>query len=137
VEDVGRQPRPLAGAHALQLQHQLDVLPRRQHRDEVVGLKDEADVVQPEVGELSGWQGVDPLPTQPHLAAGGLVEPTDEVEERGLARSGRADQAGELLLGDVQLDVAQGIDRDVVGVVGLAQSVAGDDVGHGSAPSFW
>ena len=54
-------PCALRRRHTLDLHHELDVLAGGQHRDQVVGLKDEADLVQPHRGQLALAEVVDPL----------------------------------------------------------------------------
>ena len=71
------------------LHRQEDVLLRREHRQEVEELEDEADVVaaqrrQPGVVE-AGDLGV----ADPHLPAVGVVQPGEDVHERRLARARR------------------------------------------------
>ncbi len=102
-------PRPTAreqllGARAgrssrgplLQQHDELDVLLRRQHGDQVVGLEDEADVMEPEADELGRLMAADVLAG--HLDAPGRrgCRARRQVEQRGLARTRGTDDRGEL-----------------------------------------
>ncbi len=51
----------LRGRHALDLHDEFDVFARGQHRDQVVGLEHEADVVQAQIGQCALAQQVDAL----------------------------------------------------------------------------
>jgi len=73
---------------------QQDVLPYVQRRDKVEGLKYEADI-----RTLLGQRGLGQLGQvgsgQPNGAVGGPVEARRAVQQRALARSGRAHDGGE------------------------------------------
>ena len=47
-----------------------------------------------------------------HLAGGQCVHAAEYVEQRGLARAGRADDDADLALLDLKGDIAQGVDGD-------------------------
>src|SRR5262249_21935910 len=90
AHQLERRLRPLptlTAAHAVEQERQLDVLERREHRNEVVELENEADVAlaplrQRAVAEARGVGAV-----HAHLAAARLVEAADQIEQRGLAAS--------------------------------------------------
>ena len=79
---------------------ELRVLERRQRREQVEGLKHEADAVPAEGEQLLARCARDVLPVEgdPSLAdpRGPLEQPQHGVAERGLARPGLADDADEL-----------------------------------------
>ena len=52
---------------------------------------------------------------------GGRVEPADQVEQRGLARAGRAHQRDEVALVDVEVDAVQHLDLLRAALVGLVR----------------
>ena len=120
-EDLQRQPAPLRSGHALHLHDELDILPRRQHGDEVEGLEHEADLAESEVGQLALGQVVDAAARDIDLAAIRLVEAADRVEKRGLAAARRGRQADEATLGDLEAHVIEGFDVHIALAVGSAQ----------------
>lgn len=86
-------------------------------RDEVVTLEHEADGVVA-VGipvaalVLLGGDAVD------HQIAGIImVEPADNVEQRGFARSGRTEDGHELAVAQVQADIVQRLLHEIAGFV--------------------
>ena len=81
---------------ARDLGDQRDVLLRRQARDQVVELEDEADRVAAESGEfvLVGAGQVDPAIGE--RAGGRHIESAEDVEQRGFSAAGRAEQYNEL-----------------------------------------
>ena len=83
-------------------QRQLDVLIRREHRQQVIELEDEADVPRPPAGELAFGHLRDAVVADPDFAFAGLVEAGDQVEQRRLARAAGAHQAEELAFGDFE-----------------------------------
>ena len=75
----------LLGEDALEMQRDHDVLQRAHERQEVVKLKDVADAVAAQVGEHVVGELAHVLPFEHDLAAGRVIEPTEQVQERGLA----------------------------------------------------
>ena len=102
------------------LGHQRNVLARGQHRDQVVGLEHEADLVKPEAGELALSQSVDTPVGEPDLAAVDPVEATDGVEERRLAAAGGRRETHEASLPDLEADVVEALHLELALTVGLA-----------------
>ena len=125
--------RPLAAlflVHALEEQNVLHVLQRREHRDQVVGLEDEADVVQAHVRELPGRHVV-------QFAAGygqgpcvGWSSPPIRFRSVVLPEPEGPAMAVNSPLLDGQVDAAEGLDLEAVPVVNFYQVVDGYD-GHG------
>ena len=115
-----------------------DVLPHRENGDEVVVLEDEADLLPAEDGGLLpgklGQVGA------AHLDAplGGGVQPTQHVQEGGLAAAGGADDGGELAPLDGQVHPVQGADHGLPLAVVLFQALGLQDdvVCHGWIPPF-
>ena len=63
----------------LEQHDELDVLPGGEHRDEVVGLEDEADVFFAEIDELVVTHGVNIVAADFHVTLIGTVEPADDI----------------------------------------------------------
>ncbi|KAG1081628.1 hypothetical protein G6F40_015417 [Rhizopus arrhizus] len=97
----------LRGVEVGQQQRQLDVLLRGQHRHQVVELEHEADVVAAPGRQLAAAHLVDALAFDADLAAAGVVQAADQVEQGGLARTGGAHQRDEVAARDVQVDAVQ------------------------------
>ncbi len=55
-----------------------------------------------------GGGGGDVLAAEEDLARGGALEPGDDPQRGGLARSGRPEERDELAVGDVEVEVAHG-----------------------------
>ncbi len=141
VEPVAEphQLERLLGLHRVgrDLADQRDVLPGGQAGDEVVELEDEADELAPVARELVvvGVAQVQLLVAQRPVR--GTVEPADDVEQRRLAASGRAEQDDELGVVQVEIDRAEGADLDLAHVVDLREAPRLEDrlPGHRSSPT--
>jgi hypothetical protein len=68
---------PLGGGEVRQQKRELDVLPRRQYRQEVVELEHEADVLRAPARELAARQLVDALAADQDRSRGRGVEAAD------------------------------------------------------------
>ena len=95
------------------LERQEDVLLRGEHRQQVEELEDEADVVAAQRGQPGVIEAGDLDVADPHLPLVGLVEPGQDVHERGLARARRAHDGRQPLRPHVEIYAAQGVDRGV------------------------
>ena len=84
-----------------ELQRQEDVLLGRQRRQQVERLEDEADVRAAQLGELRVVHLRDVLAGDVDAAGGRLVEPGQDVHQRGLAGPRGAHDRGELAARDV------------------------------------
>ena len=113
-----------------QLEREEDVLLGGQHRQQVEELKDEADVLAAQLGELAVAERGDRGPVDPHLARGRPVQPGQEMHERRLARARRAHDRGQLALGDRHRDAAQGVHGRVAGAVAAAEVTRGEADGR-------
>ena len=102
-------------------ERQRDVLGDVEQRDQVERLEDEAGPVAAQAGRLVVGQLADDLALEDDLAGRRLVEPAEQLEERGLARARRAHQGDELAGLDRQRDAAQGLDAGSAERVGLGQ----------------
>ena len=90
--------RRLVQLDALVEQRHLDVLDDRVLRQQVVRLKDEAEVGAADLGELVVVHPGDVDVAQEVVAAGRPVEAAEDVEERGLAGAGRPHEGDEVAL---------------------------------------
>ena len=99
-----------------------DVLARRQARDQIVELEDEADVLAPVLGQqpLAGADEI--VVAEPCLAAGRRVQAAEDVEQCRLAAARRAEQDDELALTDIEVHGSQRDDVDFPNSVDLRQA---------------
>ena len=133
---VDRRP---AGACAGDRQRQHDVLLRRQRRQQVERLEDEADVLAAQARELAVVHARDVLAGDVDRARAGRVEAGEQVHQRRLARARRAHDGGELAGREVERDAAQRVDGRVALAVRARQCGRGDgmrncgseECGHG------
>ena len=90
----------------------LDVAHGRERGQQVELLKDEADAVLAQPGALGVVERGEVDAVDDHAALGGLREPAEQVEERGLARARRADDGDKLARLDGKRDAAHGGDLE-------------------------
>ncbi|MNT16934.1 hypothetical protein D3C72_1520610 [compost metagenome] len=109
----------LRRAEVGQQQRQFHVLLRGQHRHQVVELEHEADVMAAPRRQLAAAHLVDALAFDADLAARGVVQAADQVEQGGLAGTGRAHQRDEVAAGDIQVDAVQHLHLFGATLVGL------------------
>src|SRR5690606_39696152 len=88
-------------------QGQLDVLVDRHLGNEVEALKDEADLAIAKPRALLGVDLVDRDAGEPVLARRGLVEETEDRQQRGLAASGRTFDRHVFAALDDEIDAAE------------------------------
>ena len=70
-------------------------------------------------------------PADADIAVVDVLEPRDHAQQRRLAAAGRADEHGELAIGDVQVDALEHLDAAAVALAQAAQL----HVSHGRAPA--
>ena len=95
---------------------------RRQHRDEVVHLKDKADVPGAPFGELAARHVGDLIARHGNGAGGGNVKATEQVEQRGFSRAARPHEADEVALIHVQIEALQNLNLLAAPPVGLVKA---------------
>ena len=118
--------------HPGQQQRQLDILKRRQHRNQVESLKNIADVSVAPLGGLPIVQAKNVFTHHQQFAGTGAVNGCDHVQQGGLARSGRPHQRQELAAGDVDGDVVERGHFKSVALENLAYRAGLDDLAaHG------
>jgi hypothetical protein len=116
---------PAVGLLAGDRERQDDVLLRRQHREEVEELEDEADLLAPEHGQLLVGEPPDLDAVEDDASAGRAIEPSHDVHQGRLTGARGPHDRGQTPVGDIERDAAQGIDR------GIALAVAADEVRRG------
>ena len=129
--DLGDQRvDPLAvGLAAGERERQQDVLLGGQHRHEVEGLEDEAELVAPQAREVAVVEVGELGPVDDDGARRRVVEPRQQVHQRGLAGAGRTHDGRELAGRERQRDPVQGVDRGFSLSVAAVQGIRGDDRG--------
>jgi hypothetical protein len=96
------------------------VVERGERRQQLEGLEDEADARAAHAALAVARERTDPLVAEPDLTAIGVLEETEHVEERRLARPRRPRDDGELAGFHVQIDPAQDRDGSAIGTgIGL------------------
>ena len=73
--------------HPLQLQHISDILARTQYADQIIGLKDKAEMLQAEIGARGCTHRQHILSGNRERAGIGPIQPAEHIEQRRLARS--------------------------------------------------
>jgi hypothetical protein len=113
---------PFLPIHAPQHEGELGVLHRREDGKEVVGLEDEPDALQAELGPLALRHGAHLAAVHPDLAPCGIGESADEVHQGGLPRTRRTAEGRELPGLDGEGDVLDGMYRRVSLPEGLPEA---------------
>src|SRR2546423_10085193 len=112
-------------------QREHDVLLRRQHREQVEELEDEADVLTPELRQLRVVQLRDVRAVDVDVARGRAVEPGEQVHQGRLAGAGRPHHRRQLLARDVEIDATQRVDgRVALAVTAAERASRGHRLGH-------
>jgi hypothetical protein len=116
----------------------LDVLLGRQDRQQVEGLKDEADGSRTDLGEFVGRLAGDIPAIDDHLALAGRIDAPHDVQEGGLAAAGRSCDRHETALLHLQIDVLEREDILIAETIDLANVLDLNDHFFDSptAPSF-
>ena len=116
-----------------------DIFPDAERGHEVELLENEAHVAAPEAGEGGLAEGTETVAEDVDFARIGRERAGENGEEGGLAAAGGADEEGELVCEDVDVDAAEGLHGGVAGAEGLRDAAAADGLHGGgahSAPSF-
>ncbi len=108
-------------AFAVNQERQRDVLFRREGRHEVVELKNETDLAPSDKRQLVILQQGKTLIAEFHFALGRLIEPAEQVEERGLARAARPHDRDEFAGIDGQVHPVERVHRHLAEPILLAQ----------------
>ena len=115
----------LALRHAREHERQIDVVLDREGVEQVELLKDEAEIVAAEGGAVGLADGREVFAVEQHLAGGRLVEPGEDIQERGLAGAGFAHDGDVFAVFHAEIDVFERLDRRAAKArrVDLAQAV--------------
>jgi hypothetical protein len=122
---VDFQPRPAA-----QVQRKTDVFQAGERRQEVEELEDEPDLVPSDAGQVVVRELGQRPSLDAHGAAGGSIEPANQVEERRLARPRRPDDRDHFAGLDRQRHVVEGDDAPLAFEL-FGDVVERDDGGRG------
>ncbi len=96
-------------------------------RQQVEGLKDEADFFVPDARQFVVIELADQLIVQPVISLAGRVEASDQVHQRGLAGTGGSHDGDVLVPLNAQIDSAQGVHLLFrAHVIGLPQVLGGN-----------
>src|SRR5690606_24825823 len=117
----------LGHADTREAQGDLDVLSRGQDRDQAEGLEDEADLFPAQLNEIRLVHDRDVVAIDAYRAARRLVQPADQVEERGLAAAGAAAHGDPLAALEGQIDAFEGVDGMGRGDIIVTQVIEEDD----------
>ena len=117
LEELPHAPVTLLDGHSPQQERELRVLQSRQHGEQVEGLKDEADALEPELGQLLVGELGDLLLAHPDPPAGGAGKPPEHVEKGRLPGPGGASHGHEVSFVDLKGDAT---DRfHILGLLGI------------------
>src|SRR5689334_10088028 len=112
-----RAPLALSTRCARQAQRHLDVLARGEGGDEVRRLEDEAELTAAELRALALTQLAKIAPKEHHAPAAGVIQSSDDVEQRRLASAGTSAYGDKLTIADGEIDMAQRRHRVLAGPV--------------------
>src|SRR5215831_13818790 len=102
---------PLCLAELGEQQRQLHVLCRRQHRHEIVELKNEADVSSAIARKLALREPVDPLSGDVDFSGIDVIDSAKQIEQGRLAGSGWTHHGDEIAGGNRQIEIVEDRDR--------------------------
>jgi hypothetical protein len=109
------------------VRHERHVLARREARDQVVELEDEAHVLSPEARALGLSAGGEVVVAEADRSARRHVEAAEDVEQGGLAAARGTEQHHELAAQQVDVHVAQRVHLDLAHAVDLAELAGAED----------
>jgi hypothetical protein len=107
-----------------------DIFQRVKFREEVVGLKDVADVREAELREFTIGQRGKALAAELDFAVVGAIQSAEQVQQRALARAGRAAQRDELAGFHGEVHAAQDFHEAGADAVGFAQAGGAEEGGR-------
>src|SRR3989442_1551512 len=140
-ELVGEVARPLQEADRFECRHRplaallavagvderhLDVVHGARARNQVIGLKDEADLSIANPGQLVVTERRDVVAIEDVAAGGWLIEAADQVHQAALARARRPHDGDELALRDVERNPFEGGYLHLTSEVDLCDALEGD-----------
>ena len=122
-----RDSRAFIGGHARVDHRQLDVFERARAREQIVGLKDEAEAAAANVGTRVAVEMRDVGAFEEILTGGRIVEQSGDLHERRLARARGAHDGDEFAGADLEIDARKRDDLAVAERVDFAQAFHAHD----------
>jgi hypothetical protein len=119
----------LADPAAIQARRQRDVLRGRQGQHQVQRLEHEPDLAAAQHRELAAAETGQVSPADPDGSRGRLVQAGGALQQRGLARAGRADDSGNGAAGKPHRHVAERLHLAAAAAVAAADAVQDDRLG--------
>ena len=129
IKGVSDQSLTLGAGDVFVGERQVDVLGDGEVVEQVIALKDHADVAAGEVGAALAGEGLDGGAVEGELAGPGVVEHGKDVEEGGFSCAGRAGDGDELAGQDVEVDAAEQPGFGVAGLDGAIEILEVEHVG--------
>ena len=130
-----QRSRPFARVvhgHPPDQQRHRHVLQRREFGQQVMELVDEAKRAIAQLAARSIGQAIDLPPGDRHRSCSRQVQAAEQLQQRGLAGAGRADDRDALAGGDLEIDALEHFDARVALLEVLEQAAAGEnEVRHG------
>src|SRR3990172_8004122 len=136
LEHVEGASTCLPGRDARYEEGQLDVLRRRENREQVVRLKHETHPPRAIPALRVVVHRREGVSLDEDVARGKIVEPGEAAQERRLATPGRSHDRDHLAAGDFQVDPAEGVHLDGTGMVDLVRLHRADHWRVGHRPPF-
>ncbi|MCU1237197.1 MAG: tesA, partial [Candidatus Solibacter sp.] len=115
-------PGTAASIASSEFHGQEDILFGSQSREQVVGLKDEADFASTELRHLIFAEIGDIFAVEDDLSTGGRIEAGEQAEQRTFAAARWAHDCRELTAGDFEVDAFEDFDPVRSGIDGLGES---------------
>src|SRR6185369_5084843 len=104
-----------------QQQRQLDVLKRREHRNEVVHLEDKADVTRAPGCELASREVRDLVACNSNGSCAGQIDATKKIQQGAFAGSAWPHEGDELAGRHVQIQTLKNMDRFTTALISLIE----------------
>ncbi len=133
-EQLGRTSPCRPPGRADQQRRELDVLDGGELVDKVERLEHEPDRAAPQLGPCRLRQPVDALVAQGQRAGVGSLQPTQQVQQGGLAAPARSHDRHGLALLDGQVDTVDGANRHTITPEVAAQTLGPHDSAHRVLP---
>ena len=122
--------------HALEHQRHGHVFGGGHAGQQVVTLKDKAQMLLPEPGQLGLVHGADLMHADEHLSAAGLFQPGQLVQQGGFSAAGLSHDAAEFPFADADVHIVQRPHPFLAHGVDLAQAHRADDGRQSPRPLF-
>lgn len=120
LEDLGRDLTALVSGDSGIDERQLHVVKRGAARQKIKSLKNEADFLIADIGQLIVIHIADRFAVEDEYPGSGRIQAAQDIHERGFARAAGAHDGHVFAPGDLQADSAQGVDDLRAHVIALA-----------------